>query len=108
MMAVIEAGPLGLAAPGSEAFRLIEQARTIAQQVGAYQPIIKLVIYESHLLCGVGEYERAAVVAQEGIADAERHGLSRTSGAFLGDQRGRAAALPRPLGRGRALRRAGP
>jgi DNA-binding CsgD family transcriptional regulator/tetratricopeptide (TPR) repeat protein len=83
MSAVIEAGPLGLAAPGSEAFRLIEQARAIAQRVGAYQPIIKLVIYESHLLCGVGEYERAAVVAREGIADAERHGLSRTSGAFL-------------------------
>src|SRR6202044_4134914 len=60
-----------------------EQARTIAQQVGAYQPIIKLVIYESHLLCGAGEYERAAEVAREGIADAERQGLARTRGAFL-------------------------
>ncbi len=82
-MAVIESGPLGVAEPGGEAFRLIAQARQIAQQVGAYQPIIKLVIYESHLLCGVGEYERAAVVAREGIADAERHGLARTRGAFL-------------------------
>ena len=83
LMAVIEAGPLGLAEPGSEAFRLIAQAREIAQQAGAYQPVIKLVIYESHLLCGVGEYERAAAVAREGIADAERHGLARTRGAFL-------------------------
>jgi len=83
MLAVIEAGPLGVAEPGSETFRLSAQARAIAQQVGAYQPIIKLVIYESHLLCGVGEYEQAAMVAREGIADAERHGLARTRGAFL-------------------------
>ena len=40
-------------------------------------------IYESHLLCGVGEYQRAAEVARQGIADAERNGLARTSGAFL-------------------------
>jgi DNA-binding CsgD family transcriptional regulator/tetratricopeptide (TPR) repeat protein len=83
LMAMIEAGPVGLAEPGSEPFRLIAQAHEIARQVGAYQPIIKLVIYESHLLCGVGEYQRAAEVAMQGIADAERHGLARTSGAFL-------------------------
>ena len=80
---MIEAGPLGVAEPDSETFRLIAQAREIAQQVGAYQPVLKLVIYESHLLCGMGEYERAAVVARQGIADAERNGLARTSGAFL-------------------------
>jgi DNA-binding CsgD family transcriptional regulator/tetratricopeptide (TPR) repeat protein len=83
LMAMIEAGPVGLAEPGSEPFRLIAQAHEIARQVGAYQPIIKLVIYESHLLCGVGEYQRAAEVAMQGIADAERHGLARTRGAFL-------------------------
>jgi DNA-binding NarL/FixJ family response regulator len=83
LMAMIEAGPVGLAEPGSEPFRLIAQAHEIARKVGAYQPIIKLVIYESHLLCGVGEYQRAAEVAMEGIADAERHGLARTRGAFL-------------------------
>ena len=82
-LGIIEAGPLGLAAPGSEPLRLIAEARQLAEQVGAYQPVIKLVIYESHLLCGAGEYERAAVVAREGIADAERHGLARTRGAFL-------------------------
>jgi DNA-binding CsgD family transcriptional regulator/tetratricopeptide (TPR) repeat protein len=83
MMAVIAAGPLWDAGPGSETFRLIAQAREIALQAGAYQPVIKLVIYESHLLCGMGEYERAAEVARQGIADAERHGLARTRGAFL-------------------------
>jgi ATP/maltotriose-dependent transcriptional regulator MalT len=82
-LAVIEAGPLGLAGPGSEPLRLLAEARQIAEEVGAYQPVIKLVVYESHLLCGAGEYERAAVVAQLGIADAERHGLARTRGAFL-------------------------
>jgi DNA-binding CsgD family transcriptional regulator/tetratricopeptide (TPR) repeat protein len=83
IVAMIEAGPTGVAEPGSETFRLMAQAREIAQQVGAYQPVIKLVIYESHLLCGMGEYERAAVVARQGIADAEQNGLARTSGAFL-------------------------
>jgi DNA-binding CsgD family transcriptional regulator len=82
-LAGIKAGPLGLAEPGGESFRLIAQARQIAEEIGAYQPTIKLFIYESHLLCGAGEYERAAVVAREGIADAERHGLARTRGAFL-------------------------
>jgi DNA-binding CsgD family transcriptional regulator len=82
-LAGIKAGPLGQAEPGGESFRLIAQARRIAEEIGAYQPAIKLVIYESHLLCGAGEYERAAVVAREGIADAERHGLARTRGAFL-------------------------
>ena len=82
-LAVIEAGPVGLAAPGSEPLRLLAEARQLAEQAGAYQPVIKLVIYESHLLCGAGEYERAAVVARAGIADAERHGLARTRGAFL-------------------------
>jgi len=82
-LAGIKAGPLGLAEPGGESFRLIAEARQIAEEIGAYQPIIKLVIYESHLLCGAGQYERAAVVAREGIADAERHGLARTRGAFL-------------------------
>ena len=82
-VAVIEAGPLGLAGPGSESLRLLAQARQIAEEVGAYQPVIKLVVYESHLLCGAGAYEQAAQVARLGIADAERHGLARTRGAFL-------------------------
>ena len=82
-LASVEAGPLGLAGPGSEPLRLLAEARQIAEEVGAYQPVIKLVVYESHLLCGAGEYELAAQVARLGIADAERHGLARTRGAFL-------------------------
>jgi DNA-binding CsgD family transcriptional regulator len=82
-LSMIEAGLGGQAAPDSEPLRLIAQAKATARRADAYQPIIKLVIYESHLLCGAGEYERAAMVARQGIADAERHGLARTTGAFL-------------------------
>jgi DNA-binding CsgD family transcriptional regulator len=82
-LAMIKAGPSALATPGSEAFGLIAQARAVAQRADALQPLVKLVIYESHLLCGAGDYENAATVARQGIADAERHGLARTTGAFL-------------------------
>ena len=82
-LAMIEAGASALATPDSEPFRLLAQARATAQRAGAYQPLADLVIYESHLLCGAGEYENAADVARQGIADAERHGLARTAGAFL-------------------------
>ena len=82
-LAMIEALPSGMAMPDSEPLRLVAQAKAAAERAGAYQPILKLVIYESHLLCGAGLYERAAMVARQGIADAERHGLARTAGAFL-------------------------
>jgi len=82
-LAMIEAGPGALATTGSEALRLIAEAKATAQRGGTYQPVMKQVIFESHLLCGAGEYERAAAVARAGIADAERHGLARTGGAFL-------------------------
>jgi DNA-binding CsgD family transcriptional regulator len=82
-LAMIAAGPTALATPDSEPFRLLAQARATAQRAGTYQPLAKLVINESHLLCGAGEYEAAANVARQGIADAERHGLARSSGAFL-------------------------
>jgi DNA-binding CsgD family transcriptional regulator/tetratricopeptide (TPR) repeat protein len=82
-LAMIETDPEGLATPDSEPLRLITRARVTAQRSGAYQPILRTVISESHLLCGAGEYERAAEVARQGIADAERFGLARTSGTFL-------------------------
>ncbi|HEX7163645.1 MAG TPA: AAA family ATPase [Trebonia sp.] len=82
-LAMIEAGRSQVAASDSEPFRLLTQAREIARQAAAYHPTVKLVISETHLLCGAGEFERAAQAARRGIADAERHGLARTSGAFL-------------------------
>jgi DNA-binding CsgD family transcriptional regulator len=82
-LAMVEAGPGQLAAHDSEPFRLLTQARQIAAQARAYNPTVKVVIAETHLLCGAGEFERAAQAARRGIADAERHGLARTGGAFL-------------------------
>ena len=82
-LAMIEAGRSQGAASDSEAFRLLRQARELARHARAYHPTVKLVITETHLLCGAGEFEQAARAARRGIADAERHGLARTSGAFL-------------------------
>jgi DNA-binding CsgD family transcriptional regulator/tetratricopeptide (TPR) repeat protein len=82
-LAMMEGGPGEVAAADSESLRLIAQAVAIAQRAEAYHPILKLFIIESHLLCGAGEFEMAARAAERGIADAERHGLARTSGAFL-------------------------
>jgi DNA-binding CsgD family transcriptional regulator len=82
-LAMVAAGPGQLAAHDSEPFRLLTQARQLAAQARAYNPTVKVVIAETHLLCGAGEFERAAQAARSGIADAERHGLARTGGAFL-------------------------
>jgi tetratricopeptide (TPR) repeat protein len=82
-LAFLSAGPGSLAAPDSEPLRLIAKARAIALEAGAYWPILKTVITESHLLCGAGDYERAAAVARQGITDAERYGVARTTGAIL-------------------------
>jgi ATP/maltotriose-dependent transcriptional regulator MalT len=82
-LAMFEAGRSQVATSDSEAFRLLTQAREIAQQASAYHPTVQLAISETHLLCGAGEFEHAARAARRGIADAERHGLARTSGAFL-------------------------
>jgi DNA-binding CsgD family transcriptional regulator len=82
-LAILKAGLAQAAGSDSESFRLLRQARQIAQRGGAYHPTMKLVINETHLLCGAGEFARAADAARQGIAGAERHGLARTSGAFL-------------------------
>jgi len=82
-LAMVKAGPAQLATSDSEPFRLLAQASQVAWQTGVYQPTLKLVIFETHLLCGAGDFERAAQAARRGIAEAERHGLARTGGAFL-------------------------
>jgi len=82
-LAMVEAGRSQVATSDSEAFKLLRQARELTQRARAYHPTIKLVITETHLLCGAGEFEEAVRAAQRGIADAERHGLARTGGAFL-------------------------
>jgi DNA-binding NarL/FixJ family response regulator/tetratricopeptide (TPR) repeat protein len=83
MLAIAKSSPSGMAAAGSEPMLLLEQARAVAQRARAYEPFLSAVTSESHFLCGIGEYQRAADVARRGVIDAERYGLARTAGAFL-------------------------
>jgi DNA-binding CsgD family transcriptional regulator len=83
LLAMGEAGRGEQAMPGSEPLAQIEQARVAALRSRTLEPRLKAAITESHLLCGAGQYERAAAVARQGITDAEGHALARTSGAVL-------------------------
>jgi DNA-binding CsgD family transcriptional regulator/tetratricopeptide (TPR) repeat protein len=83
MLAILKSLPASAAGSDTEPIRLIAQARDMARRADAYEPRLKAAQYESHLLCGNGEYERAAAVARQGIADAEQYGVARTAGAAL-------------------------
>ena len=65
------------------ALRLFGEARALAGQSGAFRPLLYAAINESHVLEGIGEHERAAQVARDGISSAADYGLSRTTGTFL-------------------------
>jgi ATP/maltotriose-dependent transcriptional regulator MalT len=82
-IAMGEADPGGTAAVGSEPLTLLDEARQVARRAGASKALLRAAISESHLLCGAGDYERAAEVARQGIDDAEHFGLARNQGAFL-------------------------
>ena len=82
-LAMMEAGASQMAGPGSKPLELLAQAARVLEKTDAFHRSLKLAILESHLLCGAGEFEQAALAAQRGIIDAERHGLARTGGAFL-------------------------
>ncbi len=82
-LAMMEAGASQMAGPGSKPLELLAEAAQVLERTDAFHRSLKLAILESHLLCGAGEFEQAAQAAQEGIVDAERHGLARTGGAFL-------------------------
>ncbi len=65
------------------ALELLGLARAVAERAGAYEPLLLVVINESHVLEGMGQHEQAADVARAGIASAEDYGLARSSGALL-------------------------
>jgi DNA-binding CsgD family transcriptional regulator len=70
------------AAP-DEILDLLAQARAAAAKVQDRDMLLAASISESHVLEGLGEHVRAAEVARQGLAEAERYGLSRTNGAIL-------------------------
>ena len=62
---------------------LLEQARALAEQAQAHGALLRAATYESHLLEGVGEHERAAQAARQGVASAREYGLARGTGTLL-------------------------
>ncbi|TDD41063.1 helix-turn-helix transcriptional regulator [Nonomuraea terrae] len=66
-----------------EELRAYAAARRIAAPVEAYGVLMRCAISESDALEGAGRHERAAQVAREGVEEATRYGLARTSGTFL-------------------------
>jgi len=70
---------------GAVSLELLDQARTLAGQAQAYDVLLRAALNESDLLEGVGEHERAAQVAREGVATAREYGLARGSGTMLAD-----------------------
>jgi ATP/maltotriose-dependent transcriptional regulator MalT len=67
----------------AEALAMLGRARSLASQAGDYHEVLAAAIHESHILEGLGEHARAAEAARSGLADAQRYGLSLTSGAVL-------------------------
>jgi DNA-binding CsgD family transcriptional regulator/tetratricopeptide (TPR) repeat protein len=65
------------------ALETLAQAHSVAARAGAYEPLLSVVMYESHVLEGMGEHDKAADVARAGVVSAEDYGLARSSGAFL-------------------------
>jgi DNA-binding CsgD family transcriptional regulator len=62
---------------------LLDQARTLAEQAHAYDAVLRATLNESHFLEGMGEHERAAQVARQGVASAHEVGLGRAIGTLL-------------------------
>jgi predicted ATPase/DNA-binding NarL/FixJ family response regulator len=65
------------------ALEMLALARIVAGNAGDYHELLEAAISESHLLEGMGEHARAAEAARSGLAEAQRYGLSRTSGSVL-------------------------
>jgi DNA-binding CsgD family transcriptional regulator len=68
---------------GTLSLDLLEQARTLAEQGHTYDAVLRAAVYESHLLEAVGEHERAAQVARQGVVSAREYGRARGTGTML-------------------------
>jgi ATP/maltotriose-dependent transcriptional regulator MalT len=68
---------------GALSLDLLDQARNLAEKGHAYSAQLRVAVNESHLLEGVGDHERAAQVARQGVASAHEYGQARGTGALL-------------------------
>jgi len=65
------------------ALEMLIEARSLAGRTGAFRPLLRVAVSESHVLEGLGEHEQAASVARAGIVRARDYGLARSTGTFL-------------------------
>jgi DNA-binding CsgD family transcriptional regulator len=63
--------------------KMLAQARALAERTQAYDPQLQATVTESDLLEGMGEHERAAQVARQGVLSAREYGLARATGTLL-------------------------
>lgn len=74
-------------APGYELnaqnLEMLAQARALAERAQAHDPQLQVTVTESDLLEGMGEHERAAQVARQGVISAREYGLARATGTLL-------------------------
>src|SRR5215471_966491 len=74
-------------APGhelnAENLEMLAQARALAERAQAYDALLQATVTESDLLEGMGEHERAAQVARQGVISAREYGLARATGTLL-------------------------
>jgi len=82
LMTMAAAGPGRGAGSPDGGLDAVAQAREAAQRA-TYRQQLYVAISESHLLEVIGQHERAAAVAREGMAKARAHGLGRTDGSLL-------------------------
>jgi DNA-binding CsgD family transcriptional regulator len=68
---------------GELSFDLLEQGRALGEKAQVHGVLLRAATYESHVLEGVGEHERAAQAARQGMARAREYGLARATGTIL-------------------------
>ncbi|WP_428964350.1 helix-turn-helix transcriptional regulator [Micromonospora fluostatini] len=73
-------GPGGASAAGVAELR---RAMTLAREVGDGEAFVVASVYLSDDLFRLGRYEESARAAAEGVAEARRFGISRSTGAYL-------------------------
>ena len=68
---------------GTLSLDLLEQARQLGEQAHDHNVLLHVAVTQSHVLEGIGEHERAAQAARQGVTSAREYGLARTTGALL-------------------------
>jgi DNA-binding CsgD family transcriptional regulator len=68
---------------GTLSLDLLGQARTLAEKAHAHTAVLRAAVCESDMLEEIGEHERAAQVARQGLARAREYGLARATGTML-------------------------